>query len=97
MKEIVPEQTKQERKELQASKEEGAAGRSHQELTPASCTACRLTKGLAGTWGANEGSGDEAGGRRGAWAESEPGEGRRKGFSLRGHLIYSPLCFSVPK
>lgn len=44
MKEIVPEQTKQARKEVQASKEEGAAGRRHQELTPASCTACRLPR-----------------------------------------------------
>lgn len=97
MKEIMPKQTKQARKEVQASTKEGAAGRRHQVLTPGSCTACRLTKGLTGTWGANEGSGDEGGGRRGAWTESEPGEGGRKDFSLSGHLIYSLLCFSVPK
>lgn len=80
MKEIVPEQTKQERKELQASKEEGAAGRSHQELTPASCTACRLTKGLAGTWGANEGSGDEAGGGEVPGLNLSLGKGEERAF-----------------
>lgn len=45
MEEAMPEQTKQARKEVWGSKEEGAAGRSHQVLTPASCTACHLTKG----------------------------------------------------
>lgn len=45
LEEVVPEQTKQARKEVQESKKEGATGRRHQVLTPASCIACRLTEG----------------------------------------------------
>lgn len=43
--EVMPEQTKQARREAQGSKKEGAAERSHQALTPTSCIACCLTEG----------------------------------------------------